>query len=273
MEHHQPKWGRPRDDVYGPYDWEIHNAGRADSEGIQRTLQPTVTGTSVIGIKFDKGVIVAADNLASYGSLRRFTDQERLLTAGDNTVVGVGGDVSDLQAIEQLLDNLEIEEAYDQPAQTLAAPHIHAYLQRVMYQRRSKMDPLWNALLVGGLKPESGEPFLAYIDMLGVTYQSGALATGFGSYLAVPLLRKLVDKQGDEKSVTEAQARAAIDECMKVLFYRDGRALDKYSVATVTADGVNLEQNIRITGQSWKMARDVRGFGGNQYNRAEIHPE
>lgn len=34
----------------------------------------------------------------------------------------------------------------------LSAPEIHSYLTRVMYQRRNKMNPLWNTLLVAGYK-------------------------------------------------------------------------------------------------------------------------
>ena len=30
--------------------------------------------------------------------------------------------------------------------------HIYEYLSRFMYQRRSKMDPLWNSFVVGGYR-------------------------------------------------------------------------------------------------------------------------
>ena len=35
---------------------------------------------------------------------------------------------------------------------------IHNYLTRTMYNRRTKMDPLWNALLVAGITPPSDSP-------------------------------------------------------------------------------------------------------------------
>lgn len=70
------------------------------------TQSPIVTGTSVLGLKFKDGVMLAADNLASYGSMARFQDIERLIKVGDYTVVGVGGDISDLQYIERMLDAL-----------------------------------------------------------------------------------------------------------------------------------------------------------------------
>lgn len=45
--------------------------------------------------------------IASYGSLLRFTNVERLLPVGKNTVIGVGGDYSDFQYLERLLEQIQ----------------------------------------------------------------------------------------------------------------------------------------------------------------------
>ncbi|KFY93502.1 hypothetical protein V498_04370, partial [Pseudogymnoascus sp. VKM F-4517 (FW-2822)] len=59
MNHLPQAWGRPRDDVYGAYD----ASQLAQGGPSQHTQQPIVTGTSVIGLKFKDGVVIAADNL------------------------------------------------------------------------------------------------------------------------------------------------------------------------------------------------------------------
>lgn len=182
-----------------------------------------------------------------------------MLAVGDKTVVGLSGDISDLQYIQRLLEDLDIKNDYENDGQVLHANNIYKYLSTVLYNRRSKMNPLWNASIVGGVV--DGAPFLSYVDMLGVTYSSPTLATGFGSYLAVPLLRKLVPNEGDESKVTEEQARKVVDECMKVLFYRDARSLDKYSVATITAQGVRFDKNVKCEEMSWRFAKDIKGYG------------
>ena len=90
---------------------------------------------------------------ASYGSLARFKGVQRLHPVGDYTVVGASGDMSDFQYLQHLLDGLIIsEETNLQDGHTLGPAEIHEYLSRVMYQRRSKFNPLWNSLLVGGVK-------------------------------------------------------------------------------------------------------------------------
>jgi 20S proteasome subunit beta 7 len=90
--------------------------------------------------------------LASYGSLARFGDIQRLQPVGNHTVVGAGGDISDFQYIKTLTEALIIEEFTTQDGHTLGPAEIHEYLARKLYYRRSKFDPLWNVLVVGGVK-------------------------------------------------------------------------------------------------------------------------
>ncbi|XP_014118501.1 PREDICTED: proteasome subunit beta type-4-like, partial [Pseudopodoces humilis] len=72
----------------------------------RRTLSPMVTGTSVLGLKFSGGVILAADTVGSYGSLARFRGISRLLKVNDSTVLGASGDLADFQHLRQLLEQM-----------------------------------------------------------------------------------------------------------------------------------------------------------------------
>jgi len=60
--------------------------------------------------------------------------------------------MSDFQYIQSLLDSLMIEEFTAQDGHSLGPKEIHEYLSQVMYGRRSEINPLWNALIVGGFK-------------------------------------------------------------------------------------------------------------------------
>lgn len=64
------------------------------------------TGTSVIGVKYDGGVIIAADNLVSYGNMARFQNVERVFKINDKTIIGIGGDYADYQFIKRHIDQL-----------------------------------------------------------------------------------------------------------------------------------------------------------------------
>lgn len=266
MNHDPFYWGRPSDETYGQYNHAIANA--KSQIPTLHTQQPIITGTSVLGLKFKNGVAIAADNMGSYGSLLRFNNIERLIRVGAETVVGISGDISDLQYIERLLHQLQTEEMYDSDGgHNLRAPHVHEYLSRVMYNRRLKMDPLWNAVIVAGFADDR-TPFMRYVDLLGVTYGSLALATGFGAHLAVPLLRKLVPYDADYENVTKEQARGTIADSMRVLFYRDARSSDKYTFAVLTCEdgkvSVDFQQNLKVENQNWSFAKNLIGYGSKQ---------
>lgn len=220
--------------------------------------------------------MVAADNLASYGSLARFKDVERLKPVGSYTVVGAGGDMSDFQHLERTLESLVINEGNHGDGHEVGPKEVYNYLSKLMYARRTKMNPLWNTLLVGGFRKGERcvslplvsihcvpltEPFPCFHSSAGssVTSTSSAQRTPrqhwqratertcefhisltsrsdekarltcriYSSTLfsAQPLLRKAVE--GREDTLTQEEATEIMKECMKVLFYRDARSLNK----------------------------------------------
>ena len=119
-------------------------------------------------------------------------------------------------------------------------------------------------MLVAGLDGEN-KPFLSSLDLLGTTYSSPTLATGFGAHIAQPLLRKVADEESKVEGVTRERAIEAIKECMKVLFYRDARSLDRYSIAVISKEGgIELKEDEQLEGQSWAFAETIRGYGRTQ---------
>jgi len=226
------------------------------TEGIQHTQQPIVTGTSVLAIRYKDGIMMAADNLASYGSLARFKDIQRLHPVGEFTLIGAGGDMSDFQYLQHILDNLMIEENNEDDGHKLGPREIYEYLSQVMYARRSKINPLWNSMIVGGFK--DGKSFLGYVDLLGTTYSSSTIATGYGSMIAIPLLRKAVE--GRETTLEEEEAKQLIVDCMKVLFYRDARSLNKFQIGTITEKGITISDSMEAP-TDWSFADKIRGYG------------
>jgi 20S proteasome subunit beta 7 len=214
------------------------------------TQSPIVTGASVLGMKFDGGVFLVADTLGSYGSMKRFKNVERIKKFGDSTVVGAGGDLSDFQYIEELLEELMEEDEVHDDGNRLSPKAIHSYLSRVMYNRRSKMDPLWNSLVVGGFR--DGKSFLATCDLMGTQFEDDIVATGFGSHMAIPLMREAVQRWGP--AITEEQARSCLEDCMRVLSYRDCRSLNKLQFAKLSAEGVTVTplNEAIVLSQEWK---------------------
>jgi len=209
-------------------------------EDSTRTTQPIVTGTSVLGITYKDGVMIAADTLASYGSLARFADVQRVVPIGKFSILGSSGDFSDFQYILKVLDELVTADEMTDDGSLLSPHSIQSYLTRLMYQRRNKMNPLYDELVVGGLR--DGKKFLGYIDHKGVSFQGDTIATGYGAYIAIPLLRKYW-----KPDMSYQEAKDLLDGCLRVLYYRDARAYNRVRLATSTVEGTKVSEPYEIS--------------------------
>ncbi|XP_026442014.1 proteasome subunit beta type-4-like [Papaver somniferum] len=200
-----------------------------------RTLSPYVTGTSVLGIKYRDGVLMAADMGGSYGSTLRYKNVERVKPVGKHTLVGASGEISDFQEIMRYLDELILYDNMWDDDNSLGPKEIHNYLTRVMYNRRNKFDPLWNSLVIGGVK--NGKKYLGTVSMLGVHFEDDHIATGFGNHLARPILRA---EHSNDMSFEDAVK--LLEKCMLVLLYRDRSAINKLQISNITEEGVTISQ-------------------------------
>ncbi|XP_043599940.1 proteasome subunit beta type-4 isoform X1 [Bombus pyrosoma] len=200
--------------------------------GLQRSQAPMTTGTSVVGIQFKDGVLIAADILGSYGSLARFRNLERVMKVNDNIILGAGGDYADYQCLKSNIERKILEEECLDDGLSLKPKALHCWLTQVMYNRRSRFDPFWNNFIIGGL--EGDKLFLGTVDKLGTGYSDPVIATGYGAYMATPILRKAYE---ENKEMTKEQAIELLYKVMQVLFYRDARSFPKYQLGIITREG------------------------------------
>jgi len=221
---------------------------------ITRTQQPITTGTSILGVAFEGGVMLAGDMLGSYGSLAKFRSIERIIKVNDTTILGASGDIADFQYLKSLIEQRVINDECDDNGFGLKPKALHTWLTRMMYNRRSKFDPLWNTFLVAGL--EDGEPYLGCVDKIGTTFRDSKIATGYGAHIALPLMREALEKK---PQMTKEEVRALLMNCLRVLYFRDTRALNKHQIVTVTAEGVEIENNLKLD-TNWEVAKFVSGY-------------
>lgn len=88
---------------------------------------------------------------------------------------------------------------------------------------------------------ENGKSFLSYVDLYGSNFEDDIVTTGYGAYLAAPLLRKKW-----RADMSEAEAKAMLEEAMRVLYYRDCRTINRFQLSTVTAAGVNISEPYEV---------------------------
>ncbi|KAL1513023.1 hypothetical protein ABEB36_002508 [Hypothenemus hampei] len=224
-------------------------------ESRQHSQGPVTTSTSILALAYDKGVIVAGDLLASYGSLARYTNCPRIFKVNNNIILGASGDYADFQYVKEFVEQKIITEECLDDGLFLKPKSLYCWLTRILYQRRSKMDPLWNNFVVAGI--QDGQPFLGTVDKLGTAYTDKVICTGYGSYIATPLLRDAADKK---PQLTLDEARAHIEKSLEVLYYRDARSFPKYQLGIIDVDqGVSIEGPLEIS-QNWNVAYSIKGY-------------
>jgi 20S proteasome subunit beta 7 len=66
--------------------------------------------------------------------------------------------------------------------------------------------------------------YLGTVDKLGTAFTDPIISTGYGAYLATPILSKAYETNSQ---MTETEATELIYKVMQVLFYRDARSFPK----------------------------------------------
>ena len=268
----------------------------------QRTANPIVTGGSVVGVKYNGGILVAADTLASYGSLARFEGVERIAQIGDagDTLLAAGGEYSDYQYMLKLIEGMAVEEFAMDDGATMSPKELHHWLTRVMYNRRSKMDPLWNRcdarpncaaaaapaplrrtrrFARGAAKPPPQRPLLRRLtrpprarSVIIAGFRDGAAYLGtsdlYGTmyedtFIATGLGAHMalpLLRQEWTAEMGEAEARALLTKCMQVLFYRDTRACSTIQIGKVDATGSSISAPTKLE-TYWEHPEFIKGGG------------
>jgi 20S proteasome subunit beta 7 len=160
-----------------------------------------ILGSSVFGIKYKDGVLLAADTLGSYGSMARFPNIERVIRVNESTVIACTGDYADFQFLRGVIEQKQIDEEISGGGETMKPEALHRWLTSYLYNKRSKFDPLWTTIIVGGI--QEGKPFLACVNYIGAAWKERAIATGLGQDIAVPIMRRVWENGNNIEQVIQ----------------------------------------------------------------------
>lgn len=103
-----------------------------------------------------------------------------------------------------------------------------------------------------------GKPYLGYSNTLGTSFSSPYISSGFGNYFALPLLREECENRNTK--LTKDEAIKLVEKCLSVLYYRDCRAHNRYSLAIVTKDEPSVIQESLQLAENWDVANMVLGY-------------
>jgi len=109
-----------------------------------------VTASSVYAICYMDGVMLACDSGAFQGGTSRYKGVNRLYRLNSRCVLAFSGDWADFQFIQNLVERRQIKLQHADPDLEMTPKMVQSYLCMFFYSRRSKLDPLWDTIVVAG---------------------------------------------------------------------------------------------------------------------------
>lgn len=112
--------------------------------------------------------------------MARYMNVLRLESVSSNTLFATSGDAADHQYLTRVLKHAvhtDLLEHNNDASKALLNPEMLLnYTSRLLYHRRTKLDPVLVSAVVGGLS--NGKPFLGYTDYYGTKYTDNFVVTG-----------------------------------------------------------------------------------------------
>ena len=228
---------------------------------IKHSQSVVYSGSSVIGLKYNKGIIIACDTRMSYGSsLSLVSSYERIKALNNRTIIGYSGEYSDMQETKRILDELVLSDKLETNGKNMMGPvELGHYLSSLHYGRRNKLDPYLNSAIVGGID-FNGDIVLMQVDPFGTFLNANYFTTAFANYFACSLLRNNYPKNPND--LTKEKAMDLIRKCFEVLFYRDCNAGDtiQFSIMEKDNNGVpNIEYGKEKLETKWEYNQFMQG--------------
>ena len=230
---------------------------------IKHSHSVVYSGSSVIGLKYNKGIIIACDTRMCYGSsLSLVTSKERIKALNNRTLIGYSGEFSDMQETSRILNELILEDNLETNGKNTMGPvELGHYLSSLHYSKRNKMDPYLNSAIVGGID-FNGDLVLMQVDPFGTFLNGNYFTTAFANYFACSLLRNHYPKNPND--LTKENALELIMKCFEVLFYRDCNAGDTIQFSIMERDDNNGQPKVVEEGQhkldtKWEYKQFMQG--------------
>jgi 20S proteasome subunit beta 7 len=218
------------------------------------TTNPIYVGSSVIGMKYKNGIVIACDTRLNYGSLAKFQNiDDRIQQVNANTMMGSAGEYSDFQEVTRILKEAAVSD-YLEGTSFLGPNEFTSYLSSLHYHKRSKSNPYWNSTVMGGINWD-GTTVLYNLDQFGTLLKSDYVTVGMSQYFCNSIIAPEYPKNPED--FTLDQALTLMRKCFETLFYRDTRAGNriKFAVMENTQTGIVYEERFEELKTEWNYER------------------
>lgn len=184
-------------------------------------------GATAVGITFDNGVLLAADERISYGNFVVNKNTKKTFSVTDHVGAACAGMVADMQVLVRQVSALskirKLETRRDLEPNSIAK-----LMSVIMFERR--YFPLLTQVVVGGFT--TGKPEIYTLDPLGSVLPDRYAAVGTGAEMALGIM----DADYSE-NMTEEQATNLALRAIRASIQRDSASGDGIDVLIIDKTG------------------------------------
>jgi 20S proteasome subunit beta 7 len=162
--------------------------------GVSKPL--TVAG-SIIGVKYDSGIILASDTVLTFAGSLKFSGVTHFQQLTPSVVIGASGEFGDFQGLLDILKRPIRLTTCQTFGQHLAASEILSLIARILYIHRSRLQPFVVTVIVAGISPDQSS-FLGVADLYGNSWVGDFACSGAAIHIRGLQLEGAVKKSKDE---------------------------------------------------------------------------
>lgn len=186
------------------------------------------SGTTTVGLLYDKGVVLASEKKATLGHLIESKEAKKVYPIGDRIGITTAGSVGDIQTVVRYL-KAESNIFKYQKERPIKVKALASLLANIL--QGSKIVPYLGVFIVGGVD-EKGPQVFSLDPLGGITEGDKFYSTGSGSPIALGVLEDQYEEDLSEKKAIKLALKA-----IKSATKRDTASGEGFSLAVIDGKG------------------------------------
>jgi proteasome beta subunit len=187
---------------------------------------------TALGLRFDGGVVLAADRRVSYNGFILSKSARKVFLINERVGVSTAGLPGDFQELVDVLKyNITM---YELESERIATPTNVAKLLSIMLYQGRFSGIYYAELIVGGI--DNSGPKIFVLDPAGGLMEESFSAVGSGAQIATGILERFFKEGMSEKEAVELAERA-----MREAISRDALSGDGIDLLIITNRGNRME--------------------------------
>ena len=194
-------------------------------------MEQFTPGATVVGIKYEKGVILAAEKRVTYGFTLMSRSGKKVFKVTDHIGIACAGFMADMQAIARTIEAeakiYELDTNKKMKVRSAAK-----LLSQILFNHR--LMPYYAESIIGGIDNEGAHIYA--LDAIGSLIEDKYVALGTGAQIAIAILESEY-KEG----LSKEEAKNIVIKAIKTAIGRDAISGDGIDILIIDENGTETK--------------------------------